>query len=114
MTYQEQKQRDAEALYKEAHEICEREEYSWNTEGVKTLDSGERKVYKFDLKNDHQPHIRYYIEWGRWGLAWDLYADDYTFGTSVDFKTDYSIGEFIQIYLNGLKEKFNATHLEIH
>lgn len=117
-TYQTEKQKKVNYLYKNFYEVLKVECPEFNFSYINGTSGKTGKKYEWDLTKE-SPHIRYYDypKVKRWGLAWALYADDdsgETFGTSIDVKTEYPATEFVELYLNGLQKMFNATHLEIH
>lgn len=110
-----ERQQQVNSLYRRFHDTLKTELPGFNFNSIPGTSHATGKKYEWDLAKE-RPHIRYYAKYNRWGLAWDLYPDDGSderFGTSLDVKTDYSVTEFVEIYLNGLQDIFNATHLEI-
>ncbi len=114
MTYQDDKKAQAYELYNELETLVQ--EKCAGLYDTKTIASSQcegSQLFEYNLR-EVEPAIFYDTQYEIWGLRWRFQDDQgHLFGCSVDTKVKYSLCEFVQIYLNGLKELFSAVHLEI-
>lgn len=114
MTYQDNKQLQAKELYDELENLVQEKCAGlYDTKTIITSQCEGAQLFEYNLK-EIKPSVFYDTKYVIWGLRWRFTDDQgHLFGCSIDTKSKYSLTEFVQIYLYGLKQLFNAVHLEI-